>query len=490
MSLREKEARIVVCGRNNITALARNAYNNIMISYSTKNTSEPRVTFLGAAQTVTGSMHLVEVGEQRLLLDCGQSRGSGDEVRFRNGHFPFDPASLDAVIVSHAHADHCGNLPNLVRQGYQGPIYCTPATRDLMAVILADSARIHEEDSFVNHVLGRSGRAGFSRLDADLAVRQCISLPYQRAVELSPNVTIRFIDAGHILGSAMVQLQLVQGGRRHSITFTGDLGRRGLPFLSEPSEVPASDLLICESTYGGKRHDTIEQMAQKLSAVVRRTVDRGGKVLIPAFSLGRTQIVVHYLQRWMREGVLPWLPIYVDSPLAMDIAQVYQQHVSGFQAGGQEGEPKVQYVRTAEESRELSLVPDPYVLVASGGMCDGGRIVQHLKHHIDDPRTTLVLVSYQAPYSLGARLMEQKPTVRFHGRTWNKWIDVVQLNGFSGHADHDDFLTLLAPLAGQTRQVRLVHGQLPQAQALAAGLRELGFGDVTVPQQDEVVSLA
>lgn len=463
---------------------------NIMISYSAKTSCEPRVTFLGAAQTVTGSMHLVEVGEQRVLLDCGQFRGEGDESRYRNGQFPFDPATLDAVIVSHAHGDHCGNLPTLVRQGYQGPIFCTPATRDLMAVMLADSARIHEEDTFVNQVIGRSSRSGFSRLDTDLAIRQCIAVPYQQPVDISPTVRMRFIDAGHILGSAMVHLQMVQGGRTYSLTFTGDLGRRGLPFLSEPAEVPASDFVICESTYGGKRHDTVEQMAQKLSAVVRRTVDRGGKILIPAFSLGRTQIVVHYLQRWMREGSLPWLPIYVDSPLAMDIAQVYQQHTPSYRAGGESGEPTVHYVQTAEESKALSQVRDPFVLVASGGMCDGGRILQHLKHHIDDPRTTLVLVSYQAPYSLGARLMEPKPTVRFHGRTWNKWIDVVQMNGFSGHADHDDFLTLLAPLAGQARQVRLVHGQLPQAEALAAGLRQLGFADVAVPQKDEVVSLA
>ena len=483
-------------GRRDVTALAENAYNNIMNSYSTKKPTEPRVTFLGAAQSVTGSMHLVEVGEQRLLLDCGQARGEGDEARQRNGQFPFDPTTLDAVIVSHAHVDHCGNLPNLVRQGYQGPIYCTPATRDLMAVMLADSARIHEDDTFVSNVIGRPGRGarqagpGFNVHDADLTVRQCVGIPYNQPADISQSVQLRFIDAGHILGSAIVQLRMVQAGRSHSITFTGDLGRRGLPFLSEPTEVPASDLIICESTYGGKRHDTLEQMAAKLSEVVRRTVARGGKVLIPAFSLGRTQIVVHYLQRWMREGILPWLPIYVDSPLAMDISQVYQQHTPGYRVGGSAGEPEVHYVGSAEESRELSQVRDPYVLVASGGMCDGGRIIQHLRHHIDDPRTTLVLVSYQAPYSLGARLMEMKPTVRFHGRNWNKWLDVVQVSGFSGHADHADFLALLAPLAGQTRQVRLVHGQLPQAEALAAGLRELGFADVAVPQRDEVVSLA
>lgn len=437
---------------------------------------EPRVTFFGAAQSVTGSMHLVEFGDQRLLLDCGMARGERDDPRQRQGQpqFPFDPASLDAVIVSHAHVDHCGNLPSLVHQGYQGPIYCTPPTRDLMAVMLADSARIHEEDARAGMVTGKPGaapRPAFTRSDIDLVIDQCVPVGYEQPLDISTSARLRFVDAGHILGSAMVQLTLGQGGRGHSITFTGDLGRRGLPFLSEPGEVPASDLLICESTYGGRRHDTVENMARKLGEAVRRTVARGGKVLIPAFSLGRTQIVVHYLQEWMRAGILPLLPIYVDSPLASDIAGVYQEHADDYKAGGNPGDPVVHYVRSPDESRELSLNPDPFILVASGGMCDGGRIVQHLRQHIDDPRTTVVLVSYQAPTSLGSRLLEMRPTVRFHGRTWNKWLEVVELNGFSGHADHNDFLALLGPLSERTQKVRLVHGELPQATALAGGLR-------------------
>jgi metallo-beta-lactamase family protein len=435
-------------------------------------------------------MHLVEFGDQRLLLDCGMAR---DEPRQRQGYFPFDPTTLDAVIVSHAHVDHCGNLPSLVRQGYQGPIYCTPPTRDLMAVMLADSARIHEEEAQAALLVGKPGprpRPTFTRSDTDLTIDQCVTVPYQQTLDVSPSARLRFVDAGHILGSAMIHLTLEQVGRNHSITFTGDLGRRGLPFLSEPNTVPASDLLICESTYGGRKHDTIEKMSHKLSDAVRRTVARGGKVLIPAFSLGRTQIVVHYLQHWMRQGVLPVLPIYVDSPLASDIADVYQQHSDDFKAGGQPGDPVVHYVQSPEESKALSLEKDPFILVASGGMCDGGRIVQHLRNHIDDPRTTVVLVSYQSPTSLGHRLLELRPTVRFHGRTWNKWLEVVELNGFSGHADHNDFMTLLGPLAARTSKVRLVHGELPQATALASGLRELGFADVEVPQREEVVTLS
>ncbi len=453
----------------------------------------PHVTFYGAAQSVTGSMHLVEAAGQRILLDCGLHRGGPrDETRTLNRHFPFDPKQLDAVILSHAHVDHCGNLPNLVRQGYQGPIYCTPATRDLIAVMLADSARIQEDDAAVAGFVGQRGPASraplYTRADAELTVGQCITIPYGETRAVSPTVDVRFIDAGHILGSAMVLLSIRQGGRTYRVTFTGDLGRRGLPFLSEASPVPAGDLIICESTYGGKVHEPLERMAERMSDVVRRTVARGGKVLIPAFSLGRTQIVVHYLQRWMHEGILPRLPIFVDSPLAHDISEVYRQHAPKFQPPGTEDLP-VHYIVKQDESHEVTSAPDPCIIVASGGMCEGGRIIHHLRHHIDDPRTALVLVSYQAPHSLGHRLLEHRPTVFFHGRKWNKWLEVVELNGFSGHADQNDFLALLGSTVHETGQVRLVHGEVAQSQALATMLRKHGFRDVAVPQREDTVAI-
>jgi len=439
-------------------------------------------------------MHLVVVGDQKILLDCGLHRGEREEAFQRNRCFPFDPAALDAVVLSHAHIDHCGNLPNLVRQGFQGPIYCTPPTRDLVAVMLNDSARIQEEDAFVDTVIQRAGSPGrnilYSRSDARQAIQQCHGVPYQQPQAISPTVQLRFTDAGHILGSAIVELAIEHANRTYRIVFTGDLGRRGLPFLRQPSPVPAADLLICESTYGGRVHDTMEQMAAKLSEVVRRTLARNGKILIPAFSLGRTQLVVYYLQRWMRDGILPRLPIYVDSPLATHIAEVYRQHADHFPIPQLPDDPPVHYVASSEEGMAYSTQPDPCVVVASGGMCEGGRIIQHLRYHIDDPRSTVVLVSYQAPGSLGARLMERRPTVRFMGRNWNKWVEVVQVNGFSGHADQNDFAALLGPLAGATRQVRLVHGEPPQAASLAASLRLQGFLDVGVPEREEMVAVA
>jgi metallo-beta-lactamase family protein len=445
-------------------------------------------------------MHLLEVAGRKILLDCGLSLGHHPEVRRRNRHFPFEPHQIDAVVLSHAHVDHCGNLPTLIRQGFTGPVYCTPATRDLMAVMLADSAKIQEEDAAYQAILGSAGhpdaRPLYTRHDAERAVAQCVAVPYDEDRQIAPDVRLRFVDAGHVLGSAMVTLAMALPGGDRTLTFTGDLGRRGLPFLREPAPVPEADLLICESTYGGRTHTPLDQLVEELAAVVTRTAERGGRVLIPAFSLGRAQIVVYYLQRLMEAGRVPRVPLYVDSKLACDIAEVYRRHpdcladpsLRWLEEDGAEG--GVIYVRSVEASKRLSTRTEPSIIVASGGMCEAGRVLGHLQHVIDDPRCSIVLVSYQAPQSLGQRLRERGPTVRFLGRLWNKWADVVDLNGFSGHADHNDFLTLLGPSAGRTKKVRLVHGEPEAAARLAEALRERGFDEVAVPERGETVSLA
>jgi len=455
---------------------------------------QPRVTFHGAAQTVTGSMHLVEAGGLRLLLDCGIVQGAPrDSLRDRRGVFPFAPASIDAVLLSHAHSDHCGNLPALVRQGFMGPIYCSPTTQALIGLMLADSARIQEENHRGDTISGRSHPREvlvYNREDVARTLAQCITVPYDVPQPIADTVEVRFIDAGHILGSAMIHLAISDSAGSYRITFSGDLGRRGLPYLHDAAAVPECDLLICESTYGGRRHDTLEQMSAKLGEAIIRTADRGGKVLIPAFSLGRTQLVVFYLRRWMAMGLIPRLPLFVDSPLASNISAIYHRNPEAFRVAEQPDDPPVHYVADYEESQELTRRPGTHVVVASGGMCEGGRIIQYLKQHIDDPRATIVLVSYQAPDSLGARLLEYQPTVRFHGRTWNKWAEVVELNGFSGHADHDDLLAYLGPLVGRTGQVQLVHGELHSAKALAESLRKRGFDAVGIPSRDQSILVA
>lgn len=474
--------------------LAGGWYNKSMSLNPTRDPAIPTVTFLGAAQTVAGSMHLVEAGGERILLDCGSARL--DKRRSRaDVDFPFRPDSLDAVVLSHAHVDHCGNLPSLVRQGYEGPIYCTPATRDLIGLMLGDSARIQDEDEHVLRVLNHEPEDTPPMLSArswvEQTLHQCVPVSYEQPVPITPQAHLRLIDAGHILGSAMVSLTLPGPGREVSLTFTGDTGRRGLPFLHDTAAIPPADVLICESTYGGRRHQTVERMAAMMAAVVERSASEGGVVLIPAFSLGRTQLVVHYLCRWMADGLLPQLPLFVDSPLAADISQVYARYPDAYPRPplGSERDGTVIYVRSPGESDELEERRGPCIIVASGGMCDGGRIVKHLRRHIDDPRASLVLVSYQAPDSLGRKLLEKGPKARFHGRVWNKWIDVKELNGFSGHADHDDHLAYLAPLVDRVGKVRLVHGEPQASWALAEALARAGFDDVDVPAREDTVRI-
>jgi metallo-beta-lactamase family protein len=459
------------------------------------------VTFWGAAQSVTGSMHLVELGGQRILLDCGVMRGLHG-VRPHDRHFPFDPASLHAVVLSHAHVDHCGNLPSLVRHGFSGSIYCSAATQELLALILGGSARFHEEEALVQRILARPGQPEpeprFTGPDVDRAAAQCVSVPYDEPVSLAPGITLRLAQAGHILGAAMIHLTLSEHGHTASVTFTGDLGRRNAPLLRDPGSVPDADLVVMESTYGGRTLEPLQTAVQALEAIVRRTVEREGKVLIPAFSLGRTQVVVDALQRARVAGRIPDIPVYVDSPVAAAIAAVYRRHPECLdepsarllrEGGGFLDGSSVRYIPTQEESREVSQRPGPSVILAPSGMCDGGRIVHHLKQHIDDPRASVVLVNYQAPHTLGRRLLERGPTVRIHGRNWNKWADVTYLDGFSGHADHDDLLALVAPLAGRPCKVRVVHGEPEQAEALAGALRERGFRDVGIPERGETVAV-
>lgn len=449
----------------------------------------PQVTFCGAAQAVSGSMHFLEFGEYRFLLDCGLVRGRREDSRRRNWNFGFDPSTIDAVFLSHAHVDHCGNLPNLVRQGFCGPIYCTPATRDLIEVMLKDSARINQNENVMRADVRdpTHGQFLFDYEDVDRVMAMCSGVNYREPTAINPDVQIRFIDAGHILGSAMIEFKGRMDGRVYSLVFTGDLGRRGVPYVAEPSLVPAADLIICEGTYGGKTHDSLGAMSAKMATIVTSTLERGGKVFIPAFSLGRTHLVLSYLRLWMAEGLLPRIPIYVDSPLAQKIDQVFHKYKDHLLP--EIAEIQIEWLQSEDDARQKSTQGEQCIIVASGGMCEGGRIVQHLKYHIDDPRSTIVLVSYQAPDSIGAQLLSPGPTVRIHGKLWNKWIDVAEVRGFSGHADENDFEWLLQGAVAGTSRVRLVHGEPGSLLALEKQLRQMGFQDVRAPNPRETVAL-
>jgi metallo-beta-lactamase family protein len=460
------------------------------------------VTFWGAARTVTGSMHLVEAAGKRILLDCGLFQGRRAESRQRNRDFPFKPSQIDAVVLSHAHIDHCGNLPNLVKQGYDGPIYCTPATRDLVAIMLADSAKIQEEDAgYLNRHRGKGDprvEPLYTRHDAFQTVRLCQAVPYDRAFKLFRGIEAKFVEAGHLLGSAMVALRLDGKGNGQRLTFTGDLGRRNLPILRDPAPVPPCDLLISESTYGGRLHEPVELLADSLGAVVRRTAERGGKLLIPAFSLGRTQTVVYFLHQLMNTGRLPPIPVYVDSPLATAATEVFRLHPECFDEETALlledqpdlfGQQRIRYVQSVQESKRLNGLTEPCIIIAASGMCEAGRILHHLKNNIEDPRNTVLIIGYQAPETLGWKLVKKMPEVRIYGVKYRLQAEVVVMNGFSAHADRGDFEEFLSPLAGSTQGVHLVHGEEDQAEALAQLLRGKGFLHVNIPVRGEKVSL-
>jgi metallo-beta-lactamase family protein len=467
-----------------------------------KPSAAPAVTFWGATRTVTGSMHRLDAGGQTLLLDCGLFQGHRAESFRRNREFPFRAKDIDAVLLSHAHIDHCGNLPNLVKQGFRGTIYCTPATRALLAVMLGDAAKIQEEDAAYLNRKRDKGEAKVEPLydgrDVYRTLLRLKAVPYDTPVSVGRELEATFVDAGHLLGSAMIHVRIDGPDGERRLTFTGDLGRPGLPILRDPAAVQPADLLISESTYGGHTHEPVDETAERLGEVVEHTARRGGKLLIPAFSVGRTQTVVYFLHQLMSAGRLPEIPIYVDSPMSVRATEVFRAHPECFNDETLRlwnadpdlfGESQIQYVEKVHDSIALNDRPGPFVIVSASGMCEAGRILHHLKHNIEDPRSTILIVGYQAQDTLGRRLVERRPEVRILGRTFAVKAEVVVLNGLSSHADHHDLIRSLGPLAGTARQVRLVHGEPERAAALAEGLRTAGFADVAIPDRGEGVTV-
>jgi metallo-beta-lactamase family protein len=465
--------------------------------------SEPMVTFWGATRTVTGSMHQVSVGGENILLDCGLFQGKRTESFRRNRDFPFRAKNIDAVILSHAHIDHCGNLPNLVRRGFSGPIYCTPATRALAAVMLGDAAKIQEEDAaYLNRHREKDEpkvEPLYDGRDVYRTLHRLQSVRYGTRVAIGKGMEATFTDAGHLLGSAMINLRIDGPNGEQRLTFTGDLGRPGLPILRNPEPVPPCDLLISESTYGGHTHEPVDETAERLGEVVRTAVERGGKVIIPAFAVGRTQTVIYFLHQLISKRKLPHIPIFVDSPMAARATEVFQAHPECFNEetlGLLAAQPdlfagrRVRYIESVHESIELNNRKESCIIIAASGMCENGRILHHLKHNLADPRNAVLITGYQAADTLGRRLVERRPEVRILGRSVPVKAEIIVLNGLSSHADHGDLLRMFGPLAGTTKRVRLVHGEPDRAAALAEGLKSIGFADVEIPDRGESVAIA
>ena len=460
-----------------------------------------RLTFWGAAGgQVTGSMHLLEAAGARILLDAGLFQGHRAEAAALNANLPFDPRRIDAIVVSHAHIDHIGRLPLLVRHGFHGPIFSTPATRDLCAVMLPDAAHVQESD--FEH-LRRRGRAGpesqplYHLADA-IAVQDLIEgIPYRRIHYLRKNLAFEFTEAGHILGSASVDLRLTEGGN-HRIVFSGDVGRFGLPIIRDPDPPTGPiDTLIVESTYGDRDHEPVPAAEDRLGDIIRRTASRGGKVLIPAFALGRVQEVVYSLHQLRKAGRIPDVRIYVDSPLAVDATAVYRMHPEVFDRREQMlansdrifDFPMLSYVKKVEESKRLNTLEGPAVIIAASGMAEAGRILHHLKNHIGDSKNTVLFVGFQGEGTLGRRIRDGAKQVRIYGDMYDARAEVQSIDGYSAHAGRSELRAWIKRLGGPIRRAFVVHGEEGPAAAMAEMLRDEGVSQVVVPRQGESFDL-
>jgi metallo-beta-lactamase family protein len=459
-----------------------------------------RLTFWGAAGQVTGSMHLVEAAGARFLLDSGLFQGHRAESHALNANLPFDPRRIDGIVLSHAHIDHSGRLPLLVRHGFHGPIHATPATRDLCAVMLPDAAHVQEKD---HETLVRRGKAGpeseplYAIADAVAVQDLLVGVPYRRVTHLRKHLAIEFLDAGHILGSATVDLRITEGGN-HRLVFSGDIGRSDLPIIRDP-EPPAGpiDTLIVESTYADRDHESVHDAEERLGEAVRRTAARGGKVLIPAFALGRIQEVIYSLHQLYRAKRIPEVPIFVDSPLGVDATTVFRMHPEVFDrregliaAGAQLFDfPLVRYIREVADSKALNQLTGPAVIVAASGMAESGRILHHLANGIGDHRNLVLFVGFQAEHTLGRRIQSGEEVVRIFGQEYPRRAEVETIGGYSAHADRGELRAWVRRLGGPVRRAFVVHGEPPALEAMATILRSEGIRDVTVPKHGESVEL-
>lgn len=452
-----------------------------------------KITFYGAAGSVTGSMHLVESAGRRILLDCGLHQGRRAESDELNRNPGVDPGSVDMIVLSHAHIDHSGGIPTMVRRGFRGPVFCTAATRDLCALMLADSARIHESDAdYVNRKHRREGEPPveplYTAADAAASMGLFHTIPYYTPFEIADGVRLRFIEAGHILGSAQVELVLGSGPGAETLLFSGDLGRPSMPVLRDP-DIGASepDVVLMEATYGGRLHDSAVDTASRLAEVVARTSERGGRVIIPAFSVGRTQEILYRLRLLREEGSIPPVPVFVDSPMATDATSIYRLHPECFdeealatlEGGGSpflfEG---LHFVQGVAESKALNAMQGPSVVISASGMCEHGRILHHLSHGVGNPRNTVLIVGFMAENTLGRALSEGRDTVRIFGEPHAREAEVVVLDGFSAHADADGLFGY-ASSCRSASHIILVHGEPRQARELSGRLESAGIACLT-----------
>lgn len=455
-----------------------------------------RIYFNGAAHDVTGSQYLLEVNGEKLLVDCGLYQGP--DAYERNVVFKFNPRSLDAVILTHAHIDHSGNLPTLVKNGYRGKIYATPATADLADIMLIDSGHIQEDDAeYINKRRLRGGEMPIKPLytsaDGAKVRRHFAPVAYHQSFSPVRGVTARLFDAGHILGSAGVCLDIEEAERApYRLWFSGDIGRLNLPLLKDPEVPQRADYLVMECTYGDIVHPNPEQAYQLLREVITRTIQRGGKVIIPAFSVGRTQELVYNLNRMFSSGVLPRVPVYVDSPLAANATRVFARHPELFDEETAEfvrsgrhpalSFNQLQFTDSVDESKAINQINQPIIIISASGMAQNGRILHHLKHNLGDDRNTILIVGWQSPGTNGRELVSGAKQIEIYGEEYEVRAEVVNINGFSAHAGQDFLLEYALATHETLKKVILVHGDPDAAEIFADLLRRRGIQEVVIPQ--------
>jgi metallo-beta-lactamase family protein len=456
-----------------------------------------KIKFHGAARTVTGSMHLLEINGSRILLECGLFQGKRKETYERNRFFPFDPSKLDAVLLSHAHIDHSGNLPNLVKQGYDGKITATRATTHLVKLMLRDSGHIQETDiAYANKKRAKKGLPPMEPLytleDAEKVAGHFQSVEYDAPVEVAEGVRATFVDAGHILGSAGIALDITEANRKFRVWFSGDIGRRNLPLLRDPVLPMNADYLIMESTYGDKGHRSPEMAYQELREITKKTIERGGKIIIPAFAVGRTQELAVYLHQMIQNGEIPSVPIFVDSPLAINASQIFNEHpecmdaetLADIRTRGHAALDfkEITYTRSVEESKAINDYKGSAIIISASGMAEAGRILHHLRNNIEDKRNTILIVGWQAPHTLGRRLAERENEIKVFGEKFVRNAEVATINGLSAHAGRNLLVEYASAVKDQVQKVFLVHGEERGALPLKKELDMKGFREVIYPE--------
>lgn len=462
------------------------------------------IHFNGAAQTVTGSQYLLEINEKKLLLDCGLYQGRWEDTYERNTKFQFDPASVDAAVLSHAHIDHSGNFPNLIKNGYRGPIYATQVTCDLADLMLRDSGHIQEADAeYINKKRAKRHQPPIDPLytirDASLVKMQMKPTPYDQGLEILPGVKLTLVEAGHILGSASIVLDIKEKGRQYRLWFSGDIGRYRMPLIRDPQLPSDTDYLIMESTYGDKIHANPDDAINEFREVVVDTIKHGGKVIVPSFAVGRTQELVYELNKMITSRQIPPVPIFVDSPLAVGASEIFSKYstyfddeTNDFTRTGRHPAlafDELTYIQSVEESKALNSIAKPMVILSASGMAECGRIVHHIKNNIENPKSTIVIVSWQAPGTLGRQLADREKEFEIYGEHFHRRARVATIGGFSAHADQNMLLNYAQACQNRLKKIFLVHGEQKPAQALLEKIRSNQRTPIEYPTLYEQVEI-